>query len=111
MGIVPEAYYEFVMHYPPYFYVVPTSITLDAAECQKNVTVADGTKFQAGFPVEIKDDAHAEWNEVDSVADNVVTMITNPANTYYVSKSRRSMVSFRGNCLLFLSLKISSFGY
>jgi hypothetical protein len=87
MGTVPEAYYEFVMHYAPYFYVIPTSITLDAAEGQKNVTVADGTKFQAGFPVEIKDDAHAEWNEVDSVLGNVVTMKTNLTNTYYVSKS------------------------
>jgi hypothetical protein len=87
MGTVPEAYYEFVMHYAPYFYVIPTSITVDAAEGQKNVTVADGTKFQAGFPVEIKDDAHAEWNEVDSVAGNVVTMKTNLVNTYYVSKS------------------------
>jgi len=87
MATVPESYYEFVMHYAPYFYVIPTSITVDAATGQKNVTVADGTKFQAGFPVEIKDDAHAEWNEVDSVAGNVVTMKTNLANTYYVSKS------------------------
>jgi hypothetical protein len=68
MGTVPEAYREFVMHYAPYFYVIPTSITVDAAEGQKNVTVADDTKFQAGFPVEIKDDTHAEWNEGDSVA-------------------------------------------
>jgi hypothetical protein len=87
MGTVPEAYYEFVMHYAPYFYVIPTSITVDAAEGQKNVTVADDTKFQAGFPVEIKDDAYAEWNEVDSVAGNVVTMKTNLVNTYYVSKN------------------------
>jgi hypothetical protein len=87
LGTVPEAYYEFVMQYAPYFYVIPTLISLDATEGQKNVTVADGTKFQTGFPVEIKDDAHAEWNEVDSVAGNVVTMKTNLANTYYVSKS------------------------
>jgi hypothetical protein len=87
MGTVPEAYYEFVMHYAPFFYVIPTSITVDAATGQKNVTVADGTKFQADFPVEVKDDAHAEWNEVDSVAGNVVTMKNNLANAYYVSKN------------------------
>jgi hypothetical protein len=87
MATVPEAYYEFVMHYAPYFYVIPTTITMDAAEGQKNVTVSNGTKFQAGFPVEIKDNTHAEWNEVDSVVGNVVTMKTNLANTYYVSKN------------------------
>jgi hypothetical protein len=87
VGAVPDAYYQFVMHYAPYFYVVPTVLAADPPAGQKNVTVADGSKFQAGFPVEIKDEAHAEWNEVDSVAGNVVTMKNNLANTYYVSKS------------------------
>jgi hypothetical protein len=87
MANVPEAYYEFVTHYAPYFYVIPTSMTLDAAAGQKNVTLTDGSKFQAGFPVEIKDDAHNEWNEVDSVADNVVTMKNNLANTYQVTSN------------------------
>jgi hypothetical protein len=87
VGTVPDAYYEFVMHYAPYFYVVPTAMAADAAAGQKNVTVADGSKFQASLPVEIKDEAHAEWNEVDSVAGDVVTMKNNLANTYYVSKS------------------------
>jgi len=75
------------MRYAPYFYVIPTNITLDAASGQKNVTVADGSKFQAGFPVEIKDDAHTEWNEVDSVAGNAVTMKNNLQYTYYVNKN------------------------
>lgn len=87
MGTVPDAYYQFVMHYAPYFYAVPTVLAADPPAGQKNVTVADGSKFQAGFPVEIKDEAHAEWNEVDSVLGNVVTMKNNLANTYYVSKS------------------------
>jgi len=86
MGSVPDAYYEFVMHYAPYFYVIPTLLTVDATQGQKDVTVADGSKFQADFPVEIKDDAHSEWNEVDSVDGNVVTMKNNLAYTYYVSK-------------------------
>jgi len=75
------------MHYAPYFYVVPTALASDAAAGQKNVTVADGSKFQAGFPVEIKDDAHSEWNTVASVAGNVVTMQNNLAYTYYVNKN------------------------
>ena len=86
MAAVPEAYYEFVMHYAPYFYVVPTFLTVDAAAGQKNVAVADGTKFQSGFPVQISDSAHLEWNEVDSVLGNVVSMKNNLANAYYVSK-------------------------
>jgi hypothetical protein len=86
LGSVPDAYYEFVMHYAPYFYVIPTLLTADATQGQKDVTVADGSKFQAGFPVEIKDDAHSEWNEVDSVDGNVVMMKNNLAYTYYVSK-------------------------
>jgi len=87
MGMVPEAYYQFIMHYAPYFYVIPTKITNDAASGQKNVTVADGTKFQTGYPVEMKDDAHSEWNTVASVAGNVVTMQNNLAYTYYVAKN------------------------
>ena len=86
MGIVPDSYYEFVMHYAPFYYVVPTVLAVDASAGQKNVTVADGSKFQAGFPVEIKDDAYSEWNEVDSVLGNVVTMKNNLVYTYYVSK-------------------------
>jgi hypothetical protein len=74
------------MHYAPFFYVVPSAVAADAAAGQKNVTVSDGSKFQTGFPVEIKDDAHNEWNEVDSVVGNVVTMKNNLAYTYYVSK-------------------------
>jgi hypothetical protein len=74
------------MHYAPWFYVVTTAMTADPPAGQKNVTVADGTKFSAGMPCEIKDSAHSEWNEVDSVADNVVTMKNNLAYTYYVAK-------------------------
>jgi len=83
----PQAYYDFIMKYAPYFYVIPTLMTADASVGQKNVTVADGSKFLADYPVEIKDDAHSEWNEVDSVAGNVVTMVDNLAYTYYVAKN------------------------
>jgi len=87
LGTVPQAYYDFIVKYAPYFYVIATAMTADPPAGQKNVTVADGSKFQAGYPVEIKDDAHSEWNQVDSVAGNVVTMVNNLAYTYYVAKN------------------------
>jgi len=87
MGTVPQAYYDFIIKYAPYFYVIATALASDAAAGQKNVTVTDGTKFQADYTVEVKDDAHSEWNEVDSVAGNVVTMKNNLAYTYYVAKN------------------------
>jgi hypothetical protein len=87
MGVVPEAYYQFIMHYAPYFYVIPTKLSQDASSGQKNVTVADGSKFQVNYPVEIKDDAHSEWNTVASIAGNVLTMQNNLAYTYYVAKN------------------------
>jgi hypothetical protein len=86
MGLVPDAYYQYVMHYAPWFYVITTAMTADPPAGQKNVTVANGALFSANMPVEIKDSAHAEWNEVDSVLGNVVTMKTNLAYTYYVAK-------------------------
>ena len=84
MGTVPQSYYDFVMHYAPYFYVIPTALTQDAASGQKNVSVSDGTKFQSGYPVQIRDDANSEWNTVASVNGNIVTMQNNLSNTYYV---------------------------
>jgi hypothetical protein len=73
------------MHYAPYFYVIPTLMTADSLAGQKNVTVADGTKFQAGFPVQIYDNSNSEWNVVASVNGNVVTMQNNLVNTYHVA--------------------------
>jgi hypothetical protein len=86
MGIVPEAYFEFVMHYAPFYYVVPTAMAADPPNGQKNVTVANGSKFQADFPVQIKDSANSEWNEVQNVLGNVLTMKNDLAHTYRVSK-------------------------
>jgi len=86
MGTVPQGYYDFIVHYAPYFYVIPTLLTADATAGQKNVTVVDGTKFQSGYPVQVSDDAHSEWNTVSSVNGNAVMMQNNLANTYYVAK-------------------------
>lgn len=82
---VPQSYYDFIMHYAPYFYVIPTLMTADSLAGQKNVTVADGTKFQAGFPVQIYDNSNSEWNVVGSVNGNIVTMQNNLVNTYHVA--------------------------
>ncbi|MCJ7763191.1 hypothetical protein MUP38_07045 [Candidatus Bathyarchaeota archaeon] len=82
----PQAYYDFVYYYAPWYYVLSALITGDATAGQKEVTVTNGALFLAGMPVEIKDSAHSEWNTVDSVLVNVVTMTTNLAYTYYVAK-------------------------
>jgi hypothetical protein len=85
MGTAPQTYYDFVMHYAPYFYVITTTLTQDASSGQKPVTVADGAKFQAGFPVQIYDNSNSEWNVVGSVNGNVLTMQNNLAYTYHVA--------------------------
>ncbi|MEM0111572.1 MAG: hypothetical protein QXK90_02270, partial [Candidatus Parvarchaeota archaeon] len=64
MGIVPKAYYEFVMHYAPFFYVVPTAMAMDPPAGQRNVVVVDGSRFREGYPIEVKDNSHSEWNRV-----------------------------------------------
>jgi len=84
---VPEAYYQFIIHYAPYFYVIPTNMTQNASAGQKDVTVADGSKFKAEYPVQIQDDAHSEWNSVASINGNVLTMQNNLQYTYYVAKN------------------------
>ncbi|MCX8177947.1 MAG: pectate lyase [Candidatus Bathyarchaeota archaeon] len=86
---MPEQYYQFVMRYAPYFYVIPTKMVADPPAGQRNVTVADGSKFQAGCPVEIKDDAHSEWNRVAAVNGNVLTMEDDLQYIYYVNKNGR----------------------
>jgi hypothetical protein len=86
-GTVPQTYYDFVMHYAPYFYVVPTGLAQDASSGQKNVTISDGSMFQSGYPVQIKDNSNSEWNTVASVNGNVLTMQNNLAYTYFVAKS------------------------
>ena len=87
MGTVPQAFHDFCFYYAPYYYTVNSLMTVDAAAAQKDVNVVDGTKFTADAWVEIKDSAHSEWNQVDSIAANVVTMKNNLANTYYVTKT------------------------
>lgn len=84
MAKVPEAYFEFVMHYAPWLYVVSADLTADPPAGQKNVTVSDGTKFVAGMPCQIKDSVHSEWNEVDAVNGNVVTLKNYLQFTYHV---------------------------
>jgi hypothetical protein len=49
---------------------------------QKNVTVTDGTKFTAGRLVKIYDEGNWEYNRIDSIAGNVLTMYNNLVNNY-----------------------------
>jgi hypothetical protein len=62
-----------------------SALTSDASSGQKDCDVADGSKFNSGMLVKIKDDNAWEYNEVDSVAGNTVTMVNNLANTYTVA--------------------------
>ncbi len=84
-GTVPQAYYDFVMNYAPYFYVIPTSLAQDASSGQKNVTISDGSMFQSGYPVQIKDNTNNEWNTVVSVNGDTLTMQNNLFCTYYAA--------------------------
>ncbi len=86
MGTVPDIYFQFVMHYAPFVYVVPTVLS-SATIGQKTVTVADGSKFEAGYPVQISDSGGSEWNTVASVLGNVVTMENNLQRTYYAANA------------------------
>ena len=84
MATVPDAYFQFIMHYAPFVYVVPTALSV-AAVGQKDVTVADGANFEAGYPVQISDSNGSEWNTVSLVVGNVVTMENNLQRTYYAA--------------------------
>ena len=83
---MPQNYHDFVFYIGEWLYVATADVTLDAPAAQKDVTVEDGSLFAADMPVWIKDSAHSEWNEVDSVLGNVVTMKTNLQYTYYTAK-------------------------
>jgi len=85
MGTVPQSYYDFVMHYAPYYYVKTTAMTSSPPSGQKNVAVANGANFQAGYPVQIYDNNNSEWNVVASVNGNTLTMQNNLQNTYYTT--------------------------
>ncbi len=85
MGTVPEAYFQFVMHYAPYVYVIPSTLGADAAEGQKNVTLNDASSLLAGYPVKISDNLGSEWNTVSSIAGSIVTMENNLQNTYHTA--------------------------
>ncbi|MCW4018000.1 MAG: hypothetical protein NWF00_04890 [Candidatus Bathyarchaeota archaeon] len=84
--MIPQVYHDFCMHYAPWYYIIPAELTSNAAVGQKDVVVSDGSAFEAGMPVQIKDSVHCEWNEVASVFGNTVTMVKNLAYTYYTSK-------------------------
>jgi len=64
-------------------------IASDAASGQKNVTVADGSSFQSGQHLCVRDDTHWEVNVIASINGDVLTMENNLANAYEVSDNGR----------------------
>ncbi len=60
-------------------------LTGTAAANQKVVPVTDGMLFTAGDMVKIQDTNGAEWNTIDSIASNSLTMLNNLVNTYTVA--------------------------
>lgn len=63
------------------------AITAPAAAGQKDVTVADGSSFLAGDHVYIEDGTLWENNEVDSIAGNVLTMVSDLLHDYTAAGS------------------------
>ena len=57
----------------------------DAPAGQRVVNVTDGSKYQAGYVVLVKDDLHQETNTVSTVAGNKITLTTNLVNSYTVA--------------------------
>ncbi len=60
-------------------------LTANAASGQKIVSVADGSKFAAGYAVLIEDDSNSEENQVASVLGTQLTMLNDLVNTYTVA--------------------------
>lgn len=52
---------------------------------QRVVNVTDGSKFQAGYSVLVKDDLHQETNTVSAVIGNKITLATNLLYSYTVA--------------------------
>ncbi len=70
-------------------YNVTSNMAANANAAQKNVTVADGTKFLADNVVTVKDDNASEDNVIDSIAGNVLTMKQNLTNNYTTAANGR----------------------
>jgi hypothetical protein len=58
---------------------------LDAAAGQNEVYVTDGSKYQVGYPVLVKDDLHQETNTVAAVAGTQITLTTSLLYSYTVA--------------------------
>jgi hypothetical protein len=57
-------------------------LTANAAAGQPYVNVQDGSKYQSGYTVVVKDDAHSETKTVSEVAGSQLTLTTNLLYTY-----------------------------
>jgi hypothetical protein len=52
LGIVPQSYYDFVMHYAPYFYVITTAMSQDAQSVHYKLTEKGNGMLQELMKVE-----------------------------------------------------------
>jgi hypothetical protein len=79
-------------------------LTGTAASGQKVCAVADGTKFQPGDMVKIQDDSASEWNIVNSISTNNLTMLNNLVNTYTVAANGK-VTSYLSHVLKYLPVR------
>lgn len=63
-------------------YEIKSALTSDASSGQKDVEVEDGTIFTAGEKVYIYSSDGVEYNVIDSIASNTLTMVNDLFNAY-----------------------------
>ena len=68
---------------------VEKNLIQDAASGQKDVVVTDGSAFQVGQHVSIKDSANEEIRRIASINGNTLTMESNLENNYTVAASAK----------------------
>lgn len=66
---------------------IKSALTADAAADQKDVVVADGSIFTAGEKVYIYSTGGAEYNVIDSIVGNTLTMVTNLSDSFTTANS------------------------
>lgn len=64
---------------------------------QKNVTVTDGTKFTEQQLVKIEDDNGWEYNRIDSISTNILTMYSNLTRNYTTAASGKVWIDLIEN--------------
>ena len=79
---------------------VEKNLIQDAASGQKDVIVTDGTAFQVGQHVSIKDSANEEIRRIASINGNTLTMESTLENSYTVSNGAKA---FTCHCAIYVT--------